>query len=75
MTRIETTQGLKLKTYHYEEAKGLAYARGVINDELLLPDEDFVCQLDSHIIGLHKNWDETLIDWYHELKDDGTQPI
>lgn len=63
----------KIKDIHYEEAKGLAYARGVINDELLT-DEDFVCQLDSHH-RFAKNWDKTLIDWYHELKDEGHNPL
>jgi hypothetical protein len=37
----------KVKEMLYTEAKGLAYARAVINDELL-DDEDFVLQLDSH---------------------------
>ena len=58
----------KIKDIPYEQAKGLAYARGIINDELLT-DEDFVCQLDSHH-RFAENWDETLIDWYYELKDD-----
>lgn len=63
----------KIKDIPYEEAKGLAYARGVINDELLT-DEDFVCQLDSHH-RFAENWDETLINWYYELKDDGYNPL
>ena len=63
----------KIKDIPYEEAKGLAYARGIINDELLT-DEDFVCQLDSHH-RFAENWDETLINWYFELKDDGYNPL
>ena len=63
----------KIKDIHYIEAKGLAYARSVINEELLT-DEEFVCQLDSHH-RFEKNWDSTLINWYYELKDDGHNPL
>ena len=49
----------KIKDILYTEAKGLAYARGIINDELL-EDEEFVIQLDSHH-RFDKNWDSTLI--------------
>jgi hypothetical protein len=63
----------KIKDIHYIEAKGLSYARSVINEELLT-DEEFVCQLDSHH-RFEKNWDSTLIDWYYELKDDGHNPL
>jgi len=63
----------KIKDIHYIEAKGLSYARSVINEELLT-DEEFVCQLDSHH-RFEKNWDSTLIDWYYELKDDGHKPL
>ena len=57
----------------YEEAKGLAYARSVINEELLT-DQEFVLQLDSHH-RFTKNWDETLLKWYDELKSDGHNPL
>lgn len=63
----------KIKDIHYTEAKGLAYARSVINEELLT-DEEFVCQLDSHH-RFEKNWDSTLISWYYELKEDGHNPL
>ena len=56
----------KIHDMLYTEAKGLATARAIINDELLT-DEDFVCQLDSHH-RFDKNWDKTLIDWYDQLK-------
>jgi hypothetical protein len=63
----------KIKDIIYTEAKGLAYARGIINDELLT-DEEFVCQLDSHH-RFDKNWDTTLLSWYYELKNDGHNPL
>ena len=63
----------KIKDIPHEQAKGLATARAIINDELLT-DEDFVCQLDSHH-RFAKDWDSTLIDWYDDLKNDGYDPI
>lgn len=63
----------KIKDIPYEQAKGLAYARAVINEELL-EDEEFVCQLDSHH-RFTKNWDSTLIQWYYDLKKEGNNPL
>lgn len=63
----------KIHDMLYTEAKGLPYARAIINEELLT-DEDFVCQLDSHH-RFAEGWDVTLIDWYHELQDDGHNPL
>lgn len=63
----------KIKDIPYKEAKGLAYARAVINDELL-DDEDFVLQLDSHH-RFTKHWDKTLIGWYDSLKKKGKNPL
>jgi hypothetical protein len=63
----------KIHDMLYTEAKGLATARAIINDELL-EDQDFVCQLDSHH-RFDKNWDDTLIRWYNTLKKDGYNPV
>lgn len=63
----------KIHDMHYEQAKGLATARAIINDELLT-DEDFVLQLDSHH-RFSKNWDNTLIRWYNSLVKKGHNPI
>jgi len=57
----------------YTEAKGLPYARAIINEKLLT-DEDFVCQLDSHH-RFAEGWDNTLIGWYHDLQDEGYNPL
>ena len=57
----------------YEQAKGLPYARAIINEQLLT-DEDFVCQLDSHH-RFEKEWDSTLIRWYDNLKVEGFNPL
>ena len=63
----------KIKDIPYLEAKGLPYARAVINEELL-DDEEFVVQLDSHH-RFSKNWDSTLIGWYYTLKQEGYNPL
>jgi hypothetical protein len=63
----------KIKDIPHEKAKGLATARAIINEELL-EDEDFVLQLDSHH-RFTENWDETLIGWYDELKEEGHNPV
>ncbi len=63
----------KIHDMHYKKAKGLPYARAIINEELLT-DEDYVLQLDSH----HRfttNWDETLIRWNNDLEKEGYKPI
>ena len=63
----------KIHDMIYTEAKGLPYARAIINEKLLT-DEDFVCQLDSHH-RFDKNWDSTLIKWYYDLQDEGHNPL
>jgi hypothetical protein len=51
----------------YTEAKGLPYARAIINEKLLT-DEDFVLQLDSHH-RFTKGWDTTLLPYYNPFND------
>lgn len=63
----------KIYDMPYQEARGLAYARSVINEKLL-DDEDFVLQLDSHH-RFTKDWDTTLIGWYEDLKKEGNNPL
>ena len=63
----------KIYDMPYNESKGLATARAIINEELLT-DEDFVCQLDSHH-RFNKNWDSTLIGWHEDLTSEGHNPI
>ena len=70
---FRTDERFKIYDMPYEQAKGLPYARAIINEKLLT-DEDFVCQLDSHH-RFDKNWDSTLIKWYHDLKDEGYNPL
>lgn len=57
----------------YTEARGLAYARALINDQLLA-NEDYVLQLDAHH-RFSKNWDETLISWHDGLERQGYKPV
>ena len=73
LSEFKDDSRFKVKEMLYTEAKGLAYARAVINDELL-EDEDFVLQLDSHH-RFTENWDSTLIGWYDELVEDGYNPV
>ena len=63
----------KIYDLPYEEAKGLPFARAIINEKLLT-DEDFVLQLDSHH-RFDKDWDKTLITWYNNLKKEGYNPL
>lgn len=63
----------KIFDLHYTEAKGLPYARAIINEKLLT-DEDFVLQLDSHH-RFTKGWDTFLVEWYFKLKLEGYNPI
>lgn len=57
----------------YTEAKGLPWARAIINEKLLT-DEDYVCQLDSHH-RFAQDWDETLIEMHNGLEKKGFKPI
>lgn len=63
----------KIYDMPYEQAKGLPYARAIINEQLL-EGEDFVLQLDAHH-RFTKNWDSILIGWYDDLKNEGYNPL
>lgn len=56
----------------YTEAKGLPYARGVINS--LITDEDYILQLDAHHRFV-QNWDKILIQMLQTLKKEYPKPI
>jgi hypothetical protein len=73
LSEYENDKRFKIEKIHYTKAKGLPYARALINDTLLT-DEDFVCQLDSHH-RFTQNWDTTLINWYDGLVEDGYNPV
>ena len=63
----------KIYDLNYLQAKGLPYARAIINEKLL-DDEEFVLQLDSHHRFI-KGWDSLLLKWYYNLKDEGYNPL
>ena len=65
----------RVKSYDllYTEAKGLPYARAIINEKILT-DEEFVLQLDSHHRFI-EGWDVTLIEWYKGLQEEGYNPL
>jgi cellulose synthase/poly-beta-1,6-N-acetylglucosamine synthase-like glycosyltransferase len=73
LDEFKNDKRVKVHDMLYTEAKGLPYARAIINDTLLT-DEDFVCQLDSHH-RFAKGWDSTLLEWYYDLKDEGYNPL
>lgn len=73
LDKYENNPQFKIYHLHYEKAKGLAYARAIINEELL-DDEDFVLQLDSHH-RFNKHFDTKLIKWYDQLVKDGHNPL
>ncbi len=57
----------------YTEAKGLPWARAVINEKLM-GDQDYILQLDSHH-RFAKDWDETLIAMHNQREEQGYKPI
>lgn len=57
----------------YTEAKGLPWARAIINEKLM-KKETYILQLDSHH-RFAKEWDETLIDMHKGLEAKGYKPI
>ena len=63
--QFRSDKRFKILDIPYQEAKGLPYARGLINDELLT-DEDYLLQLDSHH-RFDKNWDDYLIKLHNKL--------
>lgn len=57
----------------HEKAKGLPYARYVIN-ELIQDDDEYILQLDSHHRFI-EGWDEILLDMHSKLEKKGYKPI
>lgn len=73
LDEFRNNKQFKIHDMLYTEAKGLPYARAIINEQLL-GDEEFVLQLDSHHRFI-KNWDLKLIKWYDGLVKKGYNPI
>jgi len=65
-------KNFKIIDMPHEQAKGLPYARALINE--LITDETYILQLDSHH-RFTKDWDETLIGMHNDLEDKGFKPI
>jgi len=63
----------KIMDVPYQEAQGLPWARAQIND-VLLTDEDYVLQLDSHH-RFAKDWDITLIGMHNQMEKKGHKPL
>lgn len=73
LTEYKNDDRFKIYECLYTEAKGLPWARAIIN-ERLLGDEDYILQLDSHH-RFAKDWDETLIEMHQGLEAKGYKPI
>lgn len=73
LTEYKNDKRFKIYECLYTEAKGLPWARAIINEQLL-DDEDYICQLDSHH-RFAQDWDETLIQMHLDLEDKGYKPI
>jgi glycosyltransferase involved in cell wall biosynthesis len=73
LTKYKKDKRFKIYECLYTEAKGLPWARAIINEQLL-EDEDYICQLDSHH-RFSENWDETLIEMHENLEKKGYKPI
>lgn len=73
LTEFKKDKRFKIYECLYTEAKGLPWARAIINEQLL-DDEDYVCQLDSHH-RFAQDWDETLIEMHNGLEKKGYKPI
>ena len=73
LTEYKKDRRFKIHECLFTEAKGLPWARSVINEQLLT-NEDYVLQLDSHH-RFAKDWDETLIDMHNGLEKKGYKPI
>lgn len=69
LTEYKNDNRFKIYECLYTEAKGLPWARSIINEKLLT-DEDYVCQLDSHH-RFAQDWDETLIQMHNGLEKKG----
>jgi len=69
LTEYKKDKRFKIYECLYTEAKGLPWARSIINEQLL-DDEDYVCQLDSHH-RFAEDWDETLIQMHLDLENKG----
>jgi glycosyltransferase involved in cell wall biosynthesis len=73
LTEYKKDKRFKIYECLYTEAKGLPWARAIINEQLLT-DEDYICQLDSHH-RFAQDWDETLVQMHLDLEATGYKPI
>ena len=62
----------KIIDLHYTQAKGLPYARALVNE--LITDETYILQLDSHHRFV-KHWDVELMNMHSHLEKKGYNPI
>lgn len=68
MAEFANDSRFKILDIPYKESKGACWARNLIQQHY--NGEEFTLQLDSHH-RFTKNWDETLINMFNQLKDKG----
>ena len=73
LTEFKNDKRFNIYECLYTEAKGLPWARAVINEQLL-GDQDYILQLDSHH-RFAKDWDVTLIEMHNQREKQGYKPI
>ncbi len=73
LTKYKKDMRFKIYETLYTKAEGLPWARSIIN-EVLLTNEDYILQLDSHH-RFSEHWDETLIGMHSQLEKEGYKPI
>ena len=65
LSKYNNNSKFRIKQINWIDARGPAYARGIIYD--MYENEDYFFQIDCHT-RFYKNWDETLIKCYEECK-------
>ena len=65
LKKYENNKQFKIIKMHWKDAKGAAYARGLIYD--LFSDENYYLQIDCHS-RFYKNWDTKIINCFQECK-------
>ena len=65
LDKYKDNNQFKIKHINWSQARGPAYARGIIYD--MFTDEDYFFQIDCHTRFYHK-WDENIIACFNECK-------
>jgi len=72
LDKFRSDARFKIIDIPHTEARGLPYARWLINEQIT--DEDYILQLDAHHRFV-KGWDDILIKMHQRLETEGYKPI